>query len=112
MTDHSNPADDRTAYEKLSTDLGIDVDSFEAQLRLRRDLARIHEGQPTEMGFVMIARQNHPDALVVFDTPEAAAQALDDHPLIDDLCTEDSTLRQVIEHLSPDDLTNIEVILA
>lgn len=106
--DQSEP----TPYDKLSADLGIDVDSFTDQLRLRRDLARIHAGKTPEMGFVCIERENHPNAIVAFDSPEAAAAARNNHPLIEDLCQEDCLECYIPEKLNPCDLANVEVILA
>lgn len=98
--------------DRLSEELGVDVENLEAQLRLRRDLSRVHDGTPTEMGYIKITRQDHPDALVVFDTPEQAADALDDHPLINSLCEEDCLDAWVVERLEVSDLYSIEVILA
>lgn len=79
-----------TIDDRISEDLGLDVVTLEHTTRLRLDLLRMERGQASELGYVVIERENHPDAAVVFPSVEDATVALDDHPLIEDLCAEDS----------------------
>lgn len=113
MNESTTPESDNTLTpdERLSRDLGIDVNSFEAQLRLHRDLARVHAGEPTEMGFVRVTRSEHPDVLVVFDDPDTAREALGTHPVLVDLATTTDTQIQVLDALCVEDLMSTEVIL-
>lgn len=80
---------EKTVDERLSEELGVDVSAMEAHLRFRLDHARMKRGEPGFLGYVFIHRDRHPDAVVVFGTPEEADAALEGHPLVDALCEED-----------------------
>ncbi len=102
---------EKTVDERLSEELGVDVPAMEAQLRFRLDLARMQRGEAGRIAYVFIERQHHPDAVVVFDTPEKADAAFVNHPIIDALCEEDCLDAYVGTSVSLSDNAAHEVIL-
>lgn len=97
--------------ERLSRELGLDVTAVEAQARLRLDLLRMQRGEPGQLGYVLLNRRNHPNAAVVFASPDAARRAMESHPLIDSLCEEDCLDTSVPDPATLSDLASREVIL-
>lgn len=100
-----------TVDERFCEALGVDVPAMEAQLRFRLDHARMRRGEPGRLGYVFIDRDGLPDAVVVFDTPEAADAALEEHPLVDALCEEDCLDAYTKQGPGLGDLAGHEVIL-
>jgi ABC-type Fe2+-enterobactin transport system substrate-binding protein len=100
-----------TAQDRLSEDLGVDVVALEQMTRLQLDLLRMDRSDPTELGYVFIDRQDNPDAVVVYASRQDALDALDDDPLIEDLCAEDSLDVYVPDEITRSDLASREVIL-
>ena len=115
VSDPSDPPDPekkkKTAEEALSEELGMDVEFVEQQLRFRLDLSRMQRGEVGELGYVLIDRQNNPDAAVAFDTKTDAESALDAHELIDSLCAEDCLDAYVSDQVLLADLAAREIIL-
>lgn len=102
---------EKTVDERLSEELGVDVPAVEQQLRFRLDHARMQHGETGQLGYLFIERDHHPDAVVVFDTPEEADAALDEHPLVDSLCEEDCLDAYTKQGPLIGDLAEHEVIL-
>lgn len=102
----SNPVD-----ERLSQELGVDVAAVEQHARFRLDLLRMQRGEPGELGYVLIERAHHPNAAVVFASPEEASSALERHPLIDSLREEDCVDARIPDKVTLSDLASREVIL-
>lgn len=113
MSTAPDPAErDKIVEEKLNADLGMDVAFVEQQLRFRLDLARMRRGEEGRLGYLFIDRENHADAVVVFDDPAAARRAADGgHPLIDALVHEDCLDRYTLPTVRIADLAGKEVIL-
>lgn len=97
--------------ERLSRELGFDVTTIEAQARFHLDLIRLRRVEPAGLGYVLLERQNHPDAAVVYPTHTLAVDAMQNSELIDALCAEDSIDAGVPDVVTLDDLINREIIL-
>lgn len=106
-TDHNRSVDDR-----ISEELGVDVRHVELHTAFRLDHARMQRGESGTLGYVLMSRQYHPDAAVVFLTPEKAEAAEIEHPVLDSLCEEDclDLVRPDTVHLQ--DLIGHEIILS
>lgn len=102
----------KTIDERLSEELGVDVPAVEQQLRFRLDHARMKRGEAGQLGYLFLDRQYYPDAAIVFDTTEEAEAALEEHPLIDDLCEEDRLDLYIVYGPKLERLAGREVILA
>lgn len=105
---------ERSFEQALAEDLGIsfDVELVELQLGFVLDYQRIKRGEHHQMGYVLLDREHHPDAAIVFATPDAALRALDDHhPLIEALCEEDCIDARVPDKMTLSDLASRDVIL-
>ena len=64
-----------------------------------------------DAGYVLIDRQDHPDAAVVFSDTSEALEAVDSHPLVDDLANEDSLDVRLADHGNlPSELAGREII--
>lgn len=64
-----------------------------------------------DAGYVLIDRQDHPNAAVVFGDISEALEALDSHPLVDDLTHEDSLDVRLADHGNlPSELAGREII--
>lgn len=99
------------ASDWLNEQLGMDVDFVEAQIRFRLDHVRMTEGKTAELGYVLIDRQDKPNAAVVFATPAEAAAAVDKDPLVSSLVEEDSLACFSPSVVTIADLKGREVIL-
>lgn len=108
MTDEDKP---KSADERLSQELGVDVVAVEQQLRFRLDLARLQRGETSELGYLFIDRDRHPNATVVFDTSAEATDALEGHQLIEDLVAEDCLKAYTLPNVSLADIAGREIIL-
>ena len=107
-----NATPETSVDEQLSEDLGVDDITFiEAQVRFRLDLARMQRGEVGELGYVLMDRQNSPNAVIVFDTVDEAKVALDEHPLIESLTAEDCLDASVPERVTLADIRGKEIIL-
>lgn len=84
------------------------------EARLLAGLRRIEADQASHLGFIMIRRQDNPDALVVFADPQQPLTAIDEHPLIDALCEQDYLEATVIgDHdLAQQHSENLEILFA
>lgn len=104
---------ERSFEQALAEDLGIeiDVELVELQLGFALDHQRLKRGEQHLMGYVLLDRERHPDAAIVFATPDEAHRALDGHPLIENLCEEDCIDARVPDQLTLSDLASREVIL-
>ncbi|MDO5865147.1 MULTISPECIES: hypothetical protein [Paenarthrobacter] len=104
---------ERSFEQALAEDLGIDfdVELVELQLGFVLDYQRIRHGEQHRMGYVLLDREHHPDAAIVFATPDAARRALDGHPLIENLCEEDCIDARLPVQLTLSDLASREIIL-
>ncbi|MFF1880251.1 hypothetical protein ACFVVC_02115 [Pseudarthrobacter sp. NPDC058196] len=101
----------QTVDDRLSAELGIDVTAVEQQAMFHLDLLRMQHGETAELGYVLMNREHHPNAAIVFPTPEEARRALNGHPLIENLCEEDRIDARVPDQLTLSDLASREVIL-
>jgi hypothetical protein len=101
----------KSVDERISEDLGMDVQALEQQLRFRLDIARIDRGEPAELGYVFMSRDRNPDAVIVYDTVEAARAAMDESPLIESLAEEDCLDCHVPDRVTAADLAGKEIIL-
>ena len=64
-----------------------------------------------DAGYVLIDRQDHANAAVVFSDITEALEALDSHPLVDDLANEDSLDVRLADHGNlPTELAGREII--
>lgn len=100
------------ADRTLSEELGFDVTVAEAELDFQLELLRLHRGEPAQRGYVLLEREHHSHAAVVYPTPEAAATALEGSELIDDLVAEDCLDAHVPGSLTLADLAGREIIIA
>lgn len=72
-----------------------------------------HNTPPIDLdaGYVLIDRQDHPDAAIVFGDISEALEAVDSHPLVDDLANEDSLDVLLADHGNlPSELAGREII--
>ena len=91
---------------------GLNASAVEAELKFRLDLARIQRAEQAELGYVFIDRKNHPDAVVVYPTPQLAAKAIEGCELIDELAQEEgSTGIYIIENPVAANFANREAII-
>lgn len=102
---------EKTGDEKLSEELGVDVESVEALLQFRLDHARMVQGKTGQLGYIRMERAHHPDAIIVFGSVADANVAIDEHPLINGLAEEDCLECDVLTQPSIADLAGCEVIL-
>lgn len=107
MTTNTRPGD-----EKLSTELGADVDDIEALVLFRLDHARMMQGKAGQLGYIRMERQYHPDAIIVFASVAEADTSIDQHPLIDSLAEEDCLECDVLAAPVIADLAGCEIIIA
>lgn len=103
---------DKAVNDKISADLGIDVTFVEAQTRFRLDHLRMTEGQPGQLGYVLMERAHHPNAAIVYPDRDTATRALTSG---EDLLIEDLTEKDCLDAGVPDvihlgDLANREII--
>lgn len=110
MTDRT-PDPSGSVDERLSRELGIDVTAVEAHARLRLDLLRMQRGEPGQLRYVLLNRRHHPNAAVVFASPDEARRARGSHTLIDSLCKVDCLDTSVPDPATLSDLASREVIL-
>lgn len=89
----------------------MDIEFVEQQMAFALDHARIRRGEPSQLGYVLVERKNHPHAVVVFGTPAYAEEALSGHPLVDDLRQEDCTSAYVPPNMTLALLASKELIL-
>ena len=103
----------RSFDQTLAEDLGIEIDIGLVELKLgfALDHQRIKRGEQHLMGYVLLDREHHPNAAIVFATPEEARRSLDGHPLIENLREEDCIDARVPDQLTLSDLASREVIL-
>ncbi|PUB32510.1 hypothetical protein C8K30_1011036 [Promicromonospora sp. AC04] len=111
MADDSTADAPDAAAERLSEELGLDVATLELHVRFRLDLIRMRRGEAADLGYVLIDRQHHPDAAVVFSTVDAARAALEDHPLVENLAQEDCLDAHVPTSIVHTELTGREIFL-
>lgn len=110
MSDHTDEPTE-SVDERLSRELGMDVKAIEQQARFRLEHLRLQRGEPSQLGYLFIERQESKDIVVVFDTPAEADEALGEHPLIDSLCAEDCLDAYTQVSVALDDIADHEVIL-
>lgn len=110
MSTQTDPHD--SASNRLSQQLGVDVDFVEMQAAFRLDHARLQRGEPAQMGYVRIMRQNDRDLLVVFPDHDTAALAVDDDGLIDSLAEDDCLDCYAYNRPVLSDLVNSEIVFA
>ena len=111
MADDSPDETARTVDDRLSDELGFDVPVLEQHVRFRLDLTRMQRGEPAELGYVFVDRQDHPNAAIVFSTPDEAHEALKSHPLVDSLAEEDCLDAYVPTGVNHTDLIGREIFL-
>lgn len=108
----NNTTPESVVDAQLSEDLGVDdITVIETQVRFRLDLARMQRGETGELGYILMDRQNGPNAVIVFDNLDAARAALDEHPLIESMTAEDCLDASVLEHVTLADIRGKEIIL-
>lgn len=105
-------AERRPGDEKISAELGADVEDVVAWLEFRVDHARMMQGEVGQLGYIRMEREHHPDAIIVFDSVEAARAALDDSLLIDSLAEEDCLDAEVLDTPLISSFAGCEVIVA
>lgn len=104
-------SNEETVHKHLSQDQLTDVADVVDQLRCHLDHMRMQRGKVGQLGYLFIERQHHPDAVLVFDTPETAENALVSHPLVNALCEEDAVDAYVGTNVTLADIAGHEVIL-
>lgn len=105
----SNP---RPGDEKLSAELGADVDDVAFLLKFRIDHARMLQGEVGQLGYILMERQHNPDAIIVYASVATANHALDHSVLIDSLAEEDCLECYVLASPVISELAGCEIILA
>ncbi|MFD2024135.1 MULTISPECIES: hypothetical protein [Promicromonospora] len=110
MVDDSTE-DTSKRVDDLSDDLGFDVLMLEQHVRFRLDLTRMQRGEPAKLGYVLIDRQDHPNAAIVFSTPDEAREAIESHPLVESLAEEDCLDAYVPTGVDPAALIGREIFL-
>lgn len=111
-TEENTPDDaDGLIKQKMSDELGFDVTFVEQQVRFRLDLIHMKQGEPAQMGYLLMNRDHHTDVAMVFDTPAEAKRAMESHPLVDALVEEDCIDLDVPLQTRLQDIANREIIL-
>lgn len=110
MPEHAVPTTDEIDA-LLSADLGFDVQVIESQARFQLDQLRMKKGETPELGYIVIERENHPDAVLVFADADAAKAALNEHELVDQLAAEDSLDVSIPDTMTAAGLVGREIIL-
>lgn len=111
MADDSTSDTTSAADERLSNELGLDVLMLEQHVRFRLDLTRMHRGEATELGYLFVDRQEHPNTAIVFASPREAQQALQGHPLVESLTEEDCLDAYIPAGVGHADLIGREIFL-
>lgn len=74
-------------------------------------LCPVHAKPDATIGWVLIERQYHQDAALIYPTHEAALDALENDLLVDSLCEEDCLDAWSPETIAPSELSAFEVII-